>query len=46
LVLSLYNAAILGEVGLYLLALLLLLMQAGFLFARMLVLSLRGGRAV
>ena len=43
--LSLYNVAILGEVGLFLLALLLLLMQAGFLFARMLVLSFGGGPA-
>jgi hypothetical protein len=45
LALSLYNLAILGEVGPFLLALLLLLMQAGFLFARILVLSFGGGRA-
>ena len=43
--LSLYNVAFLGEVGIFLLALLLLLMQAGFLFARMLLLSRGGGRA-
>ena len=45
LTLSLYNAAVLAEVGAFLLALLLLLMQAGFLFARMLVLGFGGGRA-
>ena len=40
--LSIYNVTMLGEIGPYLWALLLLLMQAGFMFARMLFLSIGG----
>jgi hypothetical protein len=44
-VLSIYNAAVLGELGPFLVALLLLLAKAGFLFARMLLVSFTGSHA-
>jgi hypothetical protein len=44
LALNLYNAAALGELGPFLLAVLLLLSESGFLFARMLLLSFGGER--
>ncbi|MFQ5515565.1 MAG: hypothetical protein ACE5FG_14205 [Myxococcota bacterium] len=45
LLLNLYNVVLLGELGPFLAALLLLLTKAGFLFARLLLLSFRGSRA-
>jgi hypothetical protein len=45
LALNIYNMVSLGEIGPFLLALLLLLTKSGFLFARMLLLSFRENRA-
>jgi hypothetical protein len=42
---NLYNVATLGEVGPFLLALLILVTKTGFLFARMMLLSFRGDHA-